>query len=771
MLQRNISGGRLLYQGRYRRSVPSTHRRRRADRQRLQSSRGTRDRAMTTKWQPFQALKEKDRGSMRSHRHLCADLDHAPGGNLEEVGGVAGRFRQADEQPILPAWHARAGRRFERSSREKERRRHDVELPALLARDGKRLRDIGRFHVAELQHHAIEVRRQRRDLHPLVVGDARRVGGDDGEDDVALVQHLVVLEIVQERGRRELRMAGQEHRRARHDMRRLLLEARKQRVERHLAALRLLREDVGAAAPGQDQQHHRGAEQDRRPGAFEQLEQVGREEHHVHDDERRDHGDDAPQRPMPELPDHDDGEQAVHHHGGGDRNPIGRRERTRGAEQPDQQQDADQQGAGDARDIDLPRLRRRGVENGQPRQQTEVDRLVDQRIGAGDHGLARDDRRSGREHHHGQQQGVRHQAIERVLDRGRIGQHLGALPEVIDQQRGQHETEPGDLDRLASEMAEVGIERLAAGDDEEYQPERDQADMAVGDQERHRMDRIDRRQHARIVANVQEPRRRDGDEPGHHDGREEARHPRGPAALRREQSEQDHDGQRHDIVLGAGGDELEPLDRREHRDRGRDDGITEEHRGPDDTQDEDQRRPPAERARRQRRERERAALPVVVGIEQQQHVLDRDHHNQRPQDEREHAQHRLAGDRSGLDRRRHCLAERIERAGADVAIDDADAAEREGPQARWGRQRVMSTWLGDRLAGRNRLYCLFAGHLGHQSGTWVKSGTWVTRAGSVSTRRGKEARLISPPGRGQHGPDDGTADARPSPFPRRAMDR
>src|SRR5215475_490901 len=33
----------------------------------------------------------------RSHRHLRADLDHAPGRNVEKVGGVARRFGQADE--------------------------------------------------------------------------------------------------------------------------------------------------------------------------------------------------------------------------------------------------------------------------------------------------------------------------------------------------------------------------------------------------------------------------------------------------------------------------------------------------------------------------------------------------------------------------------------------------------------------------------------------------------------------------------------------------
>ena len=60
-----------------------------------------------------------------------------------------------------------------------------------------------------------------------------------------------------------------------------------------------------------------------------------------------------------------------------------------------------------------------------------------------------------------------------------IGQHQRALAEIVEQQRRQHEAEPGALDRLAAEMAEIGIERLAAGDREEHRAERDQADVAV----------------------------------------------------------------------------------------------------------------------------------------------------------------------------------------------------------------------------------------------------------------------------------------------------
>src|SRR5262245_23033779 len=45
----------------------------------------------------FSGLRVQARHRDRSHRDLRADLDHAPGRNVEEVGGVARRFGQADE--------------------------------------------------------------------------------------------------------------------------------------------------------------------------------------------------------------------------------------------------------------------------------------------------------------------------------------------------------------------------------------------------------------------------------------------------------------------------------------------------------------------------------------------------------------------------------------------------------------------------------------------------------------------------------------------------
>ncbi len=256
-------------------------------------------------------------------------------------------------------------------------------------------------------------------------------------------------------------------------------------------------------------------------------------------------------------------------------------------------------------------------------------------------------------------------------------------------------------------MAEIGVERLGAGDDQEYGAERHQPDLPVAIEKRHRIGRIDGREHARIVADVQKSSRSNRDEPDHHDRRKEARHPRRSPALGGEQAEQDGDGERHHIVVESGRNQLQAFDRRQYRDRRRDHRVSQEHGGADDPEQKDQRRAPPECARRERGQGQRAALPVVVGAQQNQHVLERDHDDQRPQDKRQHAENDVARDRAGLDRRHDRLAKRVERARADVAIDDPHAAEGQRPQT-WP---VRRSDLGGRMSDAGR--GIFFGYIGH----------------------------------------------------------
>ncbi|MHC2242035.1 hypothetical protein ACVJH7_001342 [Bradyrhizobium elkanii] len=332
----------------------------------------------------------------------------------------------------------------------------------------------------------------------------------------------------------------------------------------------------------------------------------------------------------------------------------------------------------------MPGMGLRGVADLEARQEPELHRLADQRIGAGDDRLARDHRRGGGEPDQRQQQHVGHHAVERVLDRAGIGQHQRALPEIVQQQRGQHEEQPARLDRLAAEMPEIGIQRLAAGHREEHRAQRHQADGAVGQHELERVIGIDRRQHRRVVHDVDEPHYRQRGEPHHHHRTEGGRDARGARTLHREQHDQDQDRQRHHIVLEMRGGELEAFDRRQHRDRRRDHGIADEHRGADHAEREQRPAAPTDRALAERHQRQRAALAIVVGAQQQQHVFRGDDGEQRPQDQAEHAQHHDAGDRLAVRGAADRLAECVERRSSDIAEHHPDAAECQGPEAGGG---------------------------------------------------------------------------------------
>jgi hypothetical protein len=175
--------------------------------------------------------------------------------------------------------------------------------------------------------------------------------------------------------------------------------------------------------------------------------------------------------------------------------------------------------------------------------------------------VARNDGRGGRQYDQRQQQYFRNHPVKRVLDRGGIGQHQRALAEIVDQQRRQHEIKPRGLDRLAPEMTQIRIERFTAGDREEYRAQRHHSDRPVRQQELDSIQRIDRGQHRRIVADMDNAHDCEATEPDDHDRSERRCHPRGTAALNGEQHHQDKNRQRHYVMHELRCRELEAFDR------------------------------------------------------------------------------------------------------------------------------------------------------------------------------------------------------------------
>ena len=149
--------------------------------------------------------------------------------------------------------------------------------------------------------------------------------------------------------------------------------------------------------------------------------------------------------------------------------------------------------------------------------------------------------------------------------------------------------------------------------------------------------------------------------------------------LDHEDQGQDDQRQRDDVGVEDRRRDLQALDRAEHRDRRGDHAVAVEQRRADDAQQDDEMAPflAAARPEGQGGQGQHAALAAVVGAHHEGDVFDRDDQRRRPEDQRQHAQHRPLGD-AGRPRMGEAFPDGVERAGADVAIHDADDAEQLG---------------------------------------------------------------------------------------------
>ncbi len=108
----------------------------------------------------------------------------------------------------------------------------------------------------------------------------------------------------------------------------------------------------------------------------------------------------------------------------------------------------------------------------------------------------------------------------------------------------------------------------------------------------------------------------------------------------------------------------------------------------------------------ERHQRQNAALPVIVGAHDHGDIFDRGGDQQRPDDQREHADRRR---RRGASRPFERGFQGVERAGADVAVDDAERAQHQRVEAAFRRAgcavsdrcRGCHCWFCRYLTGRN----------------------------------------------------------------------
>ncbi|KAG5730162.1 hypothetical protein E4T56_gene17088, partial [Termitomyces sp. T112] len=399
---------------------------------------------------------------------------------------------------------------------EADRTAPDEEGGSARARQQARLTRQIAGHV-DLVHIAIaQLRPQETLVQPFKAQavfrlDIGRGLGFDRQHDVGAMQRLVMLEIMQQRRRGHAGILGQEHRRPLNQQRRAATERLDQFIERHALFGGALQRHLAPAQPcGNDHPDHPGHHQ-RHPAAFGHAQHVGAEEEDIKRKERYDQQGAGQRIPAPVFPRNDEGEAGGHHHGAGHGNAIGRRHRAARTETEDKADDAQQQHPVDAGHIDLSDLMGRGLTDDKARHQAQSDRLLGQRIGAGDDGLAGDDRGHRGQHHQRRAQGIRRHQEEPVgilqqlpspLRLGQSSQRQRALPQIIERQSRPDEGEPAQLDRLPPEMAHVGNQCLGPGHGQEHRAQHEEARHAMPQHEIDRPHRVESGKHIGRLDNM-----------------------------------------------------------------------------------------------------------------------------------------------------------------------------------------------------------------------------------------------------------------------------
>ncbi len=167
--------------------------------------------------------------------------------------------------------------------------------------------------------------------------------GDEGHEDQGFVQDVVLLDVVQEHRRDAVRDLGQPYGDAGRPHHHHLVDVRDEACERHRHGLQAMANEGGALAPTEHQAHDGAADGDRKPAAFDDLQQVGSEKGRVHraeddDDEDRDRG-----RPSPAPDGHAIEQDGRDQHGAGHGDAVGAGQVLGCLEQNDDQQGADHQ--------------------------------------------------------------------------------------------------------------------------------------------------------------------------------------------------------------------------------------------------------------------------------------------------------------------------------------------------------------------------------------------------------------------------------------------
>ena len=283
-------------------------------------------------------------------------LDHAARRQVIEARRRQGVGHQPHIQRHPPAFHAGLLARHQGLAAQEIGGGIRLQRQPLRTRQRQRRGNVRRLEEAVRNAHGEKALAQLVHRHPLGLGHEGRVGDADIAEHHALMQHLVVLQAVQQGIGHRVQPRRQEHRGA-GDALAELVGPRQEQVQAQRVVAHRIHMHAPAHPPGVH--HHEGGarHRQRQPAALHDLEGVGGHEGDIDQAQHAEHGQHGGSAPVPAIARHHRHQRGRDHHHAGDRDAIGRGQGVGAFEDQHDQHHAHRQHGVGARHIDLAHLR------------------------------------------------------------------------------------------------------------------------------------------------------------------------------------------------------------------------------------------------------------------------------------------------------------------------------------------------------------------------------------------------------------------------------
>src|SRR6266852_6680161 len=224
-------------------------------------------------WPPSLATGERSIPyySAASDRDARSELNHALRQQLEVLRSCRTVALHPAEELAPPGQEPRAGGTRDGGPAEEERSLHRFQAQAVALEELESARHVRLFHETVGDQRLIETPAlDHAHLGALPIGETRHLRVDDCEENDALVQDLVVLQVVQEH-RRHRAAVGRQIDRGPLYARHVGTEHRWKRIDRNADLSLPGHYDAFGALPGREHRENHHAAGERKPAAFGEL--------------------------------------------------------------------------------------------------------------------------------------------------------------------------------------------------------------------------------------------------------------------------------------------------------------------------------------------------------------------------------------------------------------------------------------------------------------------------------------------------------------------